>query len=319
MKTGAKVGLLSGGATLLVGGVTLLLTLENTPGRTAGVLCITLAFVIPAAFWIQAAFVAERAQVRTSVDSAVEKLQSYNRNLEETARRLGVRNDARFLPEGFIGLQKQSLVLEEDTQTGPERVRMAVLGHLPSHMRLTELSDERGRQLYDNWEPPHLIADYVRLVNRRSSALRRFLDTGGIVREIYDKAKLSQYVAKGSTFHDKIQDPPDEIIERLRTLIHFIAKPNYYISLVGDDQDRPGPHLLLKQGVGLVVDLRTAETQKHFTKSLDGLYTDSPVVMEGFEEKFSLAWRQIEKDQVRDFLENLVRKAQGKPTHQPEA
>jgi hypothetical protein len=59
--------------------------------------------------------------------------------------------------------------------------------------------------------------------------------------------------------------------------------------------------------VGLVIDLRTTETQAHFTRSLDGLYTDSAVALEGFEEKFRLTWRQTEKTEVRTFLLNLIR------------
>ena len=218
-----------------------------------------------------------------------------------------MRNDARFLPEGFIGLQKQGLVLDEDQQIGADRVRMAILGHLPSHMRLNDLTEERGRQLYENWEPPHLVADYVSLINRRSWALKRFVDSGGVVRDIYDKVKLAQYVAQGSTFHDKVLDPSEEILERLRRLLHYVERPNYYICLVGDEEDRPGPYFLLKQRVGLVIDLRTAETQAHFTKSLDGLYTDSAIALDGFEEKFRLTWRPTEKDEVRDLLANFVR------------
>lgn len=310
MKNSIRIGFLGVAATLLVGGIALLVV-DNTPAQTAGVICVALAFIIPASFWLHSAFSAERRDLRDSVDNAVTQVVSYTSALQDTAKRLGIQNDARFLPEGFLGLQKQSLVLEEDPQTGPDRVRMAVLGHLPSHIRLEDLNEERGRQLYDNWEPPHLVSDYVRLVNRRSSALRRFLDSGGIVREIYDKTKLSQYVAIGSTFHDKIQDPKEEILERLRAILHFIDKSNYYICLVGGQEDAPGPHFLLKQGVGLVMDIRTAETQKHFTKSLDGLFTDSLEIMNGFEEKFRMSWRQIEKDKAREFLEGLIATLRG--------
>jgi hypothetical protein len=137
--------------------------------------------------------------------------------------------------------------------------------------------------------------------------LRRFVESGGVVREIYDKTKLSQYVAQGYTFHDRIVDPSDEILERLRALIHYLHKSNYYICLVEEGEDQPGPYFLLKQGVGLVIDLRNTETQKHFTKSLDGLYTDSPIALDGFEEKFRLVWRHMEKDNVLDFLSGLIK------------
>jgi hypothetical protein len=305
-------------ATFVVGGVTLLLTTTSSPAKVSGVLIIAIGVLIPIILWLNDTFTAERAAAAAAItatiakldalsENAISQMESYTKAMNDTADRLGVQNDARFLPEGFIGLQRSCLALDEDPQVGPERVRMAILGHLPSYMRLNDLTDERGRRLYENWEPPHLVSDYVRLINRRSSALRKFVDAGGVVREIYDKTKLSQYAAEGWTFHDRVQDPPDEILERLRTLIHYLAKPNYYICLLGEE-DRPGPYFLLKEEVGLVIDLRTTETQKHFTKSLDGLYTNSPVALEGFEEKFRLTWRQMEKDKVLDFLSGLVKK-----------
>lgn len=307
-------------ATFVIGGVTLLLSIPSTAAKVAAVVAIAAGFLLPVILWLNAAFIAERASVNAVINdtsarldsqckSVISQLESYTQAMNDTASRLGVRNDARFLPEGFIGLQKSFLILDEDSQLGPDRVRMAVLGHLPSHMRLNDLTEERGRRLYENWEPPHLVADYVSLINRRSRALRRFMDSGGVVREIYDKAKLSQYVAQGYSFHDKVQDPSDEIRERLRALIHYLAKPNYYICLAEDDEDQPGPYFLLKQGVGLVIDLRNTETQAHFTKSLDGLYTDSPIALGGFEEKFRLNWHQTEKDKVLEFLSGLVGEA----------
>jgi hypothetical protein len=306
-------------ATFVVGGVTLLLATSGSPARVAGVLIIAVGVLIPVILWLNAVFMAERAAADTAInattaqlgalsENVISKLQSYTQAMNDTADRLGVQNDARFLPEGFIGLQRSCLALDEDTQVGPDRVRMAIMGHLPSYMRLNELTDERGRRLYENWEPPHLVSDYVRLINRRSAALRKFVEAGGVVREIYDETKLSQYAARGWTFHDRVKDPPDEILDRLRALIHYLAKPNYYICMLGEDEDRPGPYFLLKERVGLVIDLRTTETQKHFTKSLDGLYTNSPTALEGFEEKFRLTWRQTEKDKVLDFLSGLVRK-----------
>lgn len=305
-------------ATLIVGGVTLLLTSSVTAAVVVGVVAIAVGFFLPAAIWLNTAFTAERASASAALNDIsaqfdsqckgmISQLDSYTQAMNDTARRLGVRNDARFLSEGFIGLQRSFLTLDEDSQVGHDRVRMAVLGHLPSYMRLNDLPEERGRRLYENWEPPHLVSNYVGLINRRSRALRRFVESGGVVREIYDKTKLSQYAAQGYTFHDRVVDPSDEILERLRALIHYLQQPNYYICLVEDGEDQPGPYFLLKQGVGLVIDLRNTETQKHFTKSLDGLYTDSPIALDGFEEKFRLVWRHMEKDKILDFLNGLMK------------
>jgi len=302
--------------TLVATGVTLLVAVSDDAALVAAVVSIVLGTLLPIVFWFRTSFFAERARAEAAISASTESLErfssgvvstlaEYTRSMEDTASRLGVMNDARFLPEGFIGLQKQCLVLDEEPQVGQDRVRMSILGHLPSHMRLNDLSEERGRLLFENWEPPHLVSDYVNLINRRSAALRKFVDSGGVVREIYDREKLTQYVAQGSTFHDRVQDPSEEIAERLQTLMHYIQRPNYYVCLTSDE-DRPGPYFLLKQGVGIVIDLRTTETQKHFTKSLDGLYTDSPIALDGFEDKFTLNWRQTEKDKVRDFLTGLL-------------
>jgi hypothetical protein len=173
-------------------------------------------------------------------------------------------------------------------------------------MRLEPLTEKVGKALYYNWEPPHYIPEYVNLVNQRAQAFRAFIEKGGIVREIYEKSKIQQYVMKGFTFHDRVVDPTEEIEERLRALLRYLDSQNYYISLLEDETDRPGHHFLLKSNVGLVIDLRTTDIQRHFTQSLEGLYTDSQPILEQFERKFAIAWKQSDKSEVRNFIEDLL-------------
>jgi hypothetical protein len=318
-------GVISVAVTIALTGITIDVTLKSEGGRVVGGILTGLGFGLLLVWYLRELASAERIRLTSEANEAAERLQSASsgilaqfeggvRNLADTLEKFGAQNDARFLPNGFIGLQARCLALDDDPQVGHDRVRMAILGHLPSHMRINDLSIERGGKLYDNWEPPHLIDDYVSLLNRRSSALRRFIDSGGVVREIYDQVKLEQYVQHGYSFHDKVVDPRDEIIERLQALLYYIAKPNYFISIVSPDDDRPGPYFLLKQGVGLVVDLRTTESHKHFTRSLDGLYTVSPKALEAFEEKFSLTWRATLKDDARVFITGLITELQGSQT-----
>lgn len=347
-------GVVGLGAVLVSVGLPLILTSDAASVRVLGAACMIVGFLAPTLWLLRVSFNQERSALvretqrlvtgleatrqelvdfvqqqraeaqepgdapqtwRATTDEVLTRLADTVSNLR-TAFPLGAsENDARFITRGFIGLQTQSLRLDEDDLIGPNHERMAILGHLPSHVRLTEMSLERAEKLYDNWEPPYLVPDYVRLVNRRSKAMRAFLDNGGYVREIYHQAQFSHYVEHGNTFHDLVKDPPVEIIERLNGLLEFLKYPNYSICILGKEEDRPGPYFLLKQGVGLVVDLRTTETDRHFTKSLDGLYTEAPEALQGFAEKFTLTWPRrdhssqhdyTDRTTVRRFLNDLV-------------
>lgn len=240
-------------------------------------------------------------------------VRDYTDQLEAIGAKVGLPNDARFIPDGFIGLQRQAILVETNQDTGPDHARMAVLGHLPSYMRFNDLSESMGQRLYHNWQPPHYIPEYVNLVNQRSAALRSFIEHGGVVREIYEREKIEHYVTKRFTFHDRVSDPQEEIEERLRALLRFLDYPNYYVSLLDDPSEAPGHHFLLKQNVGLVLDLRTTDIRSHFTQSLEGLFTDSGSVLAQFELRFTAAARQTDRDHVRAFIEDMLRRLRKDP------
>ncbi len=128
------------------------------------------------------------------------------------------------------------------------------------------------------------------------------------MREIYDKDNITQYVQQGFTIFDKIIDPIEEVRERVQALLALVERPNYYVSLLGQEHDeRPSQYFLLKQEVGLVIDLRTNQTRKHFTKSIDGLHTESDAAMNAYEEKFQLMWNGTDRSTAKAFLENLIK------------
>lgn len=302
---------------LVLAGIGFILQSSSATSRALGATAIVLGAAIPLGAWIRAVAYANRNRRSTESQNVVESLERSTstilstfdtsvQSLESALNRLNEQNDARFLPQGFIGLQRASLVLDGNQEIGNERIRMASLGHLPSHMRTNPLALDRGELLYDNWEPPHLVAEYVDLVNRRSDALKRFIESGGIVREIYYKASLTKYVETQSTLHDNIMDPHDEIIERLNTVLAYLRRKNYSISLLDGKGDALGPHFILKKGVGLVLDLRTTETNKHFTRTIDGLYTETPETLRAFEEKFELMWQPTTRNEARAFIAGLI-------------
>lgn len=321
MNSNANWGIVALASALVLSGVPLMVASDRTGAIVAGAVISGSGSVMVVVYIVVALFMRERGRVTASATSALDVIQQSTdgiiTNFEEgvaqlnkVVERMGILNDARFVPEGFIGLQEQCLVLDSDLRTGARHVRMAVHGHLPSHVRTARLTEARGAGLYDNWEPPHLVTRYVELVNLRYESLKKFLDDGGVVREIYDKDKIAQYAKQGFTIYDKIIDPVEEIRERINALLALVQRPNYYVSLLGQEHDeRPSQYFLLKQDVGLVIDLRTNQTRKHFTKSIDGLYTNSATAMAGYEEKFQLMWNGTEKSVATAFLENLIKES----------
>jgi len=216
-------------------------------------------------------------------------------------------NDARFIKDGFIGLQKQINILESSQNIGKGYERLAVLGHLPSFMRLNPLTEEIGRILYYNWEPEYYIPDYVDLVNQRADFFKSYIDSGGISRDIFFKNSISKYVQNRFTFHDKNEDPLEEIEERINTLIHYNKKKNYFLYLL--EEEKTVPKFLLKTKIGLVVDLRTTEVNKHFTHSIDGLFTQSDEIIKEFSRKFSNMIDNLNYNRVlynEEFLNKLL-------------
>ncbi len=180
-------GIVGLASALVLGGVSLMVASDRAVALVAGAVMLGSGVVLLVVHMVVALFLRERERVSTSAQSALDVIQHSTAGimttfeggvaqLERVAERIGVQNDARFVPEGFVGLLQQCLVLDSDLRTGARHVRMAVHGHLPSHVRIAPLTEARGAVLYDNWEPPHLVTRYVELVNLRYAALRKFLD-----------------------------------------------------------------------------------------------------------------------------------------------
>jgi hypothetical protein len=294
--------------TLTIGGITLMLTHNEVNLVLAfGVVLTIIGIILLVALIFDDKLQSNNDKISNASKGLETQIQNYTNQLEEVGNKLNLLNDARFIPDGFIGLQRQSILLELNTDTGNDRVRMAIMGHLPSYMRLKPLDETTGKKLYHNWEPPHYIPEYIELTNKRKKAFDTFLENNGVVREIYEKDKIQQYVTQHSTFHDKVEDPIEEIKERLEALKFYINKyPNYYICLLESETDHSRHHFLLKQNVGLVLDLRTTDIKSHFTKSLEGLFTDSKSTLEQFEQRFSSAWVQQEKLDTIAFIDGLL-------------
>jgi len=130
----------------------------------------------------------------------------------ELVQKIDVISDVRFITEGPIGLERECIALEKKSVPG-KPVRMGVFGHLPSHIRHSTLTPERGDELFKNWEPLNMIDEYIRLVNERQEAMLNFLESGRICRETYEQDKIEQYVYKHRTDLDEIEDPPEEVEE----------------------------------------------------------------------------------------------------------
>ena len=218
-------------------------------------------------------------------------------------------NNAKFILDGFIGLQRQINILESSLSVDRGYERLAILGHLPSFMRLNDLSVEIGMSLYLNWEPEYVIPEYVELVNQRAEYFRSYIEKGGIARDIFFKPSIQNYVENRFTFHDKNEDPASEIQERLEALLYFNKKPNYFLYLL--DEEKAVPKFLLKTKVGLVIDLRTTEVNKHFTHSIDGLFTQADDILKEFSRKFSNLIESQKVNRVtanQNFLQGLLNK-----------
>jgi len=258
---------------------------------------------------------AEKIKSNKVVEKRLEKVgQIENGTFENSPTKeanFNVINDARFISDGFIGLQKQINTIESSVTSGRGYERLAVLGHLPSFMRINPLKEAVGRILYYNWEPEYYIPDYVKLVNERSQFFKAYIENGGISRDIFFKKSISNYVNHRFTFHDKNEDPIEEIEERLKTLKHYNRERNYYLYLI--EEEKTVPKFILKTNVGLVIDLRTTEVNKHFTHSIDGLFTQSDDIIREFTRKFSnlIDSQNINRVQANDeFLSDLLDKIQ---------
>ena len=206
----------------------------------------------------------------------------------------------RFIPNGFVGLQKESVALEKkdiravnthDRNYRDRIDRIAVYGHLPSFIRIEDMKVELGKKLFGNWVPQGKIEDYVDLVNQRRKAFWDFVTTKkGIVHDVFDKRRIELYVTGKCTMHDRVMDPPEEIIARLEAVRHLLKDyVNYHVHLLDRPMERPGPFYFLKQGVGLVVDLRSADTTNHITGSYDGVFTEDKKIIKQFMYEFCQA------------------------------
>lgn len=266
MNSSFLLGIIGLSATMVIGGLTLILSLEDPIAKYTGVGLIIIGFVITAIFIIYLQFESfkkinkkYRDEVHKSleehhfklethqkkfetnihentitVENAFDKITSelslsnknrdkglsdYFDRLEKVIQDAGLQNNAQFVSGGYIGLQKQVNILESSYGTGNDYVRMSVLGHLPSYMRINDLSEERGRKLYKHWA--HLVPDYVKLTNQRKDDFRNFIDKGGIARDIFSKHDIEEYVNSRCTFHNSIEDPIEEVEERLKALLYY--------------------------------------------------------------------------------------------------
>lgn len=252
--------------------------------------------------------------LRSSMSELENTIKNNTKSLKDAEKEIAVMNDSRFISDGFIGLQKEFVVLENNVSLGLGPTdRMGVFGHLPSHIRNTDLEVSRGKILYFNWESPQMIPTYVKFVNERRMAMLRFLDSGRICREVYEQAKIEQYLKDRYTFHDRVVDPLEEIEERfdgLRLLLKTYQ--NYYLYFIPSNIKRTGPYYLLKQNVGLILDLRTNEAGQHFTDSIDGLFTNSRQVMDYFAKKFvrtvTATAENVSIDEVEKYLDEIKKK-----------
>lgn len=246
-------------------------------------------------------------QLQAAATGITDVVQDHTRTLEHVAGQLGVQNDARFVPTGFIGLQRESIELENASVPGRETpLRMGVFGHLPSHVRTAPLDRDTGAKLYHNWEPPHLIEQYIQLVNDRRAAMLRFLEDGGVIREAYEQGKIEQYIEQRHTFHDQIDDPLDEIEDRLRALRGLLDRDNYYLYFIEATEDRTTPYYMLKPHVGLLIDLRTTEPERHLTRSIDGLVSTSAEAMDDFQRKFERIVHTRDKGELIGQVEKYI-------------
>ena len=286
--------------------------------RIIGALVCVVSFIIPIALVIYYKFksietinIDYKNQLTEGIKSYHEQIdhemQKYTSTLSNIISRSSIDNDALFIRDGYIGLQKQINILESSSEIGNGNVRMCISGHLPSYMRLKDLSNDMGSKLYKSWKPPNMVKVYVDLINQRRHAFQNFIEKGGIARDIFYKNDIYEYIHDGCTFHDNVEDPIEEMEERISALLSYIKHDNYYICLI--DEKRTSPNFLLKQGYGLVVDMRTTEVDAHFTNTVDGLYTNSKDIIKEFERKFELNWHpdhQTNKRDIERFLQDLL-------------
>jgi hypothetical protein len=212
------------------------------------------------------------------------------------------KNDAYFIKGGFYALQKTVVELEKNTDK--DKARYAVLGHIPSYMRRNPLTDKEAGQMFRHFRPAYLINDYVKLVNERFELFKDFLNKGGFIQEIYFKSDIENYVdGKNSPFDDAI-DPISEVKERLSAMIEYNSKSNYYLYLL--DKKVAIPKFVLKDKLGLVIDLRTVDTHTHLDNSYDGIFTKSHNVMTDFYSKFHKLVNDMNRNSNYSFLKNQL-------------
>jgi hypothetical protein len=190
-----------------------------------------------------------------------------------------------FVAQGAIGLQKFSIELETHVHSD-NMARFAIHSHLPSFIRSTELTLERGDQLYATWHPKGPGSHYYDLVNRRTKTVGDMLKSNAHIYDVFQLSSIDKYVSDKHTEHDEVEDPDDEILDRLNTLRNWIQtySKNYHVYILRDS--RKGPGFLLVRDRGVLIDIRTTEKTYSFEHSIDGVYTEDPQLLKEFERKF---------------------------------
>lgn len=245
------------------------------------------------------------AQDQTKIMEDLTK--SLNKNIEAITR------NALFIPNGFIPVQRRAISIERMPVTEGS-IRYAVYGHIPSHIRDNELSDDVANAIYENWKPEFQITEYKDLINTRRKVLDEYLEAGGICYEYYTEKAFTQYI-EGHTQFDEIQDPLDEILTRIQKLRTLLEYKNYYIFVFKSEE--LGPSLLMRFNdeaddsvdIGLLIDLRTPGHTTDFKKRSYGIYTDSIEVCKLQREKLDMMKEKSsvsDKVKIRKALDGLI-------------
>jgi hypothetical protein len=290
------------------------------PGMRAkviGVILLALGGVLGPVFLLQSLYVRRikkdtvnavrdsRAWLETHLGETRQLVTEYTARLVESAERTGAAYDVKAISGGYIAMQQAAFCIDSVPLLEKNATkRMAIQGHVPSYVRGKPLTLEIGKKIFASWNPPDMIPEYVSLVNQRRTQLHALLDHGCWVKDIYHKSILIDYAKKGYGFPDAVEDPNEEIYERLSFMLQCLDLENYHLSLL--EKDMPGTHFLLRPNVGLVLDLRTSSRKPHFSDSIQGLQTNSLPVLAVFESKFDALWRVTKKDEARKFLKELL-------------
>jgi len=241
---------------------------------------------------IQSRVSAPLAKHEKQFNELSKKLTSLQPVLEATTK--NTRQNAEFIYGGIIGLQRKSIEIElipvEDA-----RLRYALYGHLPSHIRNSELTVPVARELYSGWTPDRLIEGYTKLINIRWRAHEDFLSNGGECWEFFTKDSLDEY-AFGRTEFDPIIDPVEERKARFEKLKELNRMEKYHLQIfekgLGSDlllraSELPEEDFSFQKGE-ILIPLRLPDSVTNFEESCYGVYSHSAKTVNAYQKKVEL-------------------------------